>query len=370
MEENLVLSLGLGGVFAALTAGPLILLQVRRWGAPRARGLIAWAATAVYAAALFVYTTFPLPELTDAWCAAHEAGIAANPLDWVRDVLADPAGGRIHRAALRQGLLNVVFFLPFGVLGCWWATYGRVPRRVHGATAARIIAAGAATSALIEISQLTALFGLAPCRFRVADTSDLILNTAGAALGVAVAAPLLALAPDPATPDRLAPRPVRARRVALARGIDLAALLALPGAAAVAVTALTGAPGPDAAAGAARALVAAAVIGGQAVLAARRGGTLGLRHGWLRQAGTAPAGAVRVLLVQGAAAALLHGPMAAPGPVAALLAVDAAWSLARPGSAGLAGRLLGLRLVDERAGRSAAAAPAADPGEPARRGRA
>lgn len=72
---------------------------------------------------------------------------------------------------------NIALFLPVGLLGVvllgrsrWWLT----------------ILAGAATSALIELSQLVFL----PAR--VATAADVVANTAGAALGAALGVALLA----------------------------------------------------------------------------------------------------------------------------------------------------------------------------------
>lgn len=42
---------------------------------------------------------------------------------------------------------------------------------------------GLGASVLIEVTQFTALWGRYPCPYRQADLDDLLLNTAGAALG-------------------------------------------------------------------------------------------------------------------------------------------------------------------------------------------
>ena len=68
-----------------------------------------------------------------------------------------------------EAAANVVMFVPFGVLG------GLLVSRRHRAT---VVAAGCAVSAAIETSQLLFL------PTRVATVQDVVLNTAGAAVGI------------------------------------------------------------------------------------------------------------------------------------------------------------------------------------------
>ena len=68
-----------------------------------------------------------------------------------------------------EAAANVVMFVPFGVLG------GLLVSRRHRAT---VVAAGCAVSAAIETSQLLFL------PTRVATVQDVVLNTAGAAVGL------------------------------------------------------------------------------------------------------------------------------------------------------------------------------------------
>lgn len=49
-----------------------------------------------------------------------------------------------------------------------------------------VLLAGAAVSLLTETAQLTGIFGLYPCSYRLFDVDDLLLNTGGAGLGFAL----------------------------------------------------------------------------------------------------------------------------------------------------------------------------------------
>ena len=80
--------------------------------------------------------------------------------------------------ALLQIGMNIVFFVPLGFI------LGRFLR----AGLTRTALMGFAVSLLIETAQLTGIFHLYPCSYRLFDVDDLIWNTLGALLGYAVAA--------------------------------------------------------------------------------------------------------------------------------------------------------------------------------------
>lgn len=164
---------GVGLAIAAFV--PVVALRYRRAGRLTALDLVMLLAVAVYAMALWTYTLVPLPE-TDTF-----ACVTANthPFRFLVDIRR--AGGPLTTNwPFFQVAFNVVLFLP---LGFFLTVLAR--RGVVVATAI-----GAAVSSLIEFTQLTGLWGIYPCAYRMFDVDDIIVNTLGALVGALVGLPV------------------------------------------------------------------------------------------------------------------------------------------------------------------------------------
>jgi len=183
---------------------PGLVWHYRRYGRPSLARLVGLAMVCLYATAIVAYTTMPLPDSTGQWCQSHTANRNTTPLRFLVEILGTiEAVGR--RAALRsavflQAVLNVAFFVPFGVIGTRYLRWR--PTVVVGLAA--LVSAG------IEVTQALGIPFLYPCPYRVADVDDIILNTSGALLGVLLAPVLLWWMPSARSLSRgrLQPRPV------------------------------------------------------------------------------------------------------------------------------------------------------------------
>lgn len=157
---------------------PLLVWQYRRYGRFDGMRMLWTAAGFIYAAALVAFTVFPLPEFTPGYCAAYATEPLLDPLRFPRAIseLIQTEGLRaaLTSSVLWEFLLNMVLFIPFGL----------IVRRLFEWPRRTVLAAALGTSLLIELTQLTGNWGLAPCPYRFADTTDLFTNTAGAAIGL------------------------------------------------------------------------------------------------------------------------------------------------------------------------------------------
>src|SRR5690606_23791209 len=124
----------------------------------------------------------------------------------------DASGGLVGLMgdpALRQVVLNVAFFVPLGML----------VRHLFRLSPLWSTASGFAVSLLIELTQLTGIWWIYPCAFRLFDTDDLIANTLGAAIGAALA-PLLRFVPGQHSRPAGQPQPVRPLRRLTGMAVD------------------------------------------------------------------------------------------------------------------------------------------------------
>lgn len=203
------------GVFAVIFV-PALIVQYRRYGRVSARRLLGLSAVSVYAVALAAYVFLPLPERNSV-CSYGNIAFQKEPLAFVDDVLAQARQvGRLDALlswTVLQVLLNVALFVPFGI----------IVRRYLGRGIIVATLLGFATSAFIELTQWSAIWGLYPCNFRTGDVDDLIANTAGAFFGAVIAPAVLFWMPqtDQLTPHRTSPRPVTVWRRWLGMGLDV-----------------------------------------------------------------------------------------------------------------------------------------------------
>lgn len=221
-----------GVVLAVLLLVPFIYRSYRRRGELGLGATVLAFGFLVYGLALVAYTMLPMPDVTDAWCAAHPRFTHAqlDPLAILSDIRKYP--GTLRNPAVRQGVFNVVLFMPLGA-------FLRLYFRRRGVPT--VILTGFAVSLLIECTQLTGNWYLFPCPYRLFDVDDLITNTLGTALGVLGGPLLRRMYGTPALPAD-APRPVTTGRRLLGMVVDLLAvwLLGTAIAAAVSLAAFSG----------------------------------------------------------------------------------------------------------------------------------
>ncbi len=200
------MALGVAAVLLGVLIGfallvPFVALSFRRRGGLTAGRAVLWFTALVYFCALWTYTLLPLPDPDTIRC----AGVNLDLFAFFDDIAGAirPGGVAFSDPALLQLMLNVVLFVPLGffvrVLG------GR------GIVAAGLIGLG--VSAFIETTQLTGVWGLYPCAYRVFDVDDMLTNTIGALIGSVVGL----IVPKSRRgmsrlPDADLPRPITRRR--------------------------------------------------------------------------------------------------------------------------------------------------------------
>jgi glycopeptide antibiotics resistance protein len=185
---NAVVALLLGCVVAVLLFIPVAAVQYRRDGRLGANDLTVLVVAAVYGVALWTYTLLPLPDVGDYTCQHAQTQLMAFAGD-IRRAAAQAGyaglgtpGELLRNRAFLQLVLNVVLFLPFGPL-------------VRLITHRGVVVAtglGFAVSLLIEVTQLTGVWGVYPCAYRLFDVDDLLTNTLGAFVGAVVSYPYAA----------------------------------------------------------------------------------------------------------------------------------------------------------------------------------
>lgn len=170
-----VIALGIGAVVGVVLFVPFVAGAYRRRGHLSFWRFAAWAAALVYFWAIWTYTLLPLPDGPIEQCAPANADPRVLFVEIGKAV---NGGGNVflHPAAL-QLELNVLLFVPLGVFIRVLAARGWVVAT----------AVGFAVSLVVEVTQLTGVYGLYACAYRQFDVVDLMTNTAGALLGSVLA---------------------------------------------------------------------------------------------------------------------------------------------------------------------------------------
>jgi glycopeptide antibiotics resistance protein len=174
--QNAVVALVLGIPLSVVLLVPVAAVLYRREGRLAPAAIAQLVAGAVYFCALWAYTLLPTPPARElSTCAAPQLRPFAFVGDVIRLGIGSP-GAILHNAAILQVVLNVALFVPLGV---------GVRILLHrGVVVAGLL--GFAGSLLIEVTQLTGIYGIYSCAYRLFDVDDLIANTAGALVGALV----------------------------------------------------------------------------------------------------------------------------------------------------------------------------------------
>ncbi|SDR79881.1 VanZ like family protein [Brevibacterium siliguriense] len=184
---------------AVLAFVPFVAISYRRRGGLTFGHTLVWLAAAIYAMALWTYTLLPVPPADEITCAA----VQLRPFQFIADILSFDTGSvraLMTNPAVLQVALNVVLFVPLG----WFV------RQLAGRGIVVATMTGLAASALIEFTQITGIWGLYSCAYRVFDVDDLMMNTLGAVLGSL--ASLLLLRRREGLQEVDAPRPITVAR--------------------------------------------------------------------------------------------------------------------------------------------------------------
>ena len=151
----------------------------------------------LYFMAAFFLTLLPMPESRHNCTNWSGNGISLVPLQFVDDILREsrvdwsrPAtyAYLLKERAFLQAFLNLLLLMPlgvylryyFGARRAWWKA---------------LLIIGAVTL-FYEVTQLTGIYGIYDCPYRVFDVDDLMLNSVGGLIGFFIAPIILALFPS------------------------------------------------------------------------------------------------------------------------------------------------------------------------------
>ncbi|WP_309646832.1 VanZ family protein [Nocardioides sp.] len=164
--SNALLAIALGTVVAIVLLVPVAAYQYRLDGRLQPSDLAILLSGAVYGLALWTYTLLPVPPEGTYRCKGRQL----DPLGSIGTIDLGPPGALLRDPAFLQVALNVLLFVPLGY-------YVRQILK-RGVVVATLLGLG--TSLLIEVTQLTGVWSVYDCAYRLFDVDDLIVNTLGA----------------------------------------------------------------------------------------------------------------------------------------------------------------------------------------------
>jgi glycopeptide antibiotics resistance protein len=187
-------------VTTALYLFPLVVLVVmlpaafvsyRRRGRAGGWATVVFYSFVFYLLAIAMQTVIPLPS-SAAYCSGHTYASTPQlrPFYFV-EVVAQRARGHwspgaiLHNPAIWTTALNVVMLAPLGM----FLRYAQRMRLVP------TVLVGFGLSLFFELTQLTGLWFVYPCPYRLFSVDDLILNTAGVLIGWLITGPLAKVLP-------------------------------------------------------------------------------------------------------------------------------------------------------------------------------
>ncbi|MGW0895296.1 VanZ family protein [Saccharopolyspora sp. NPDC002578] len=195
---------------------PYVAREHRRRGELRPGTLLLFLAAVLYALGLVAYVLVPLPPVGPGFCDVFGelrpqwrpfAGFDGlrRPGDWAEltGLLADPA--------VQQFGFNIVLFVPLGMF------VRHLLREGFGGT----VLAGFMVSLGVELTQITGIWFLYPCPYRLFDVDDLMANTFGALVGALLARVLRLVPGQHSGTEPGSPRPVGTYRRLLGMGCDV-----------------------------------------------------------------------------------------------------------------------------------------------------
>lgn len=184
-------------IIALLVVLPAAVVSYRRRGRAGGWTTLVFYAFLFYLLAAFMQTVIPLPRDPAAYCAGqtYASDPQLRPFYFVevvqQRISGQSLGALLHNPTLWSTGLNVVLLLPLGFF----------LRYLVGTRFLPAVALGFGASLIFELTQLTGLWFIYPCAYRLFSVDDLILNTFGAALGWLLAGPVGRLLPA-LEPDR------------------------------------------------------------------------------------------------------------------------------------------------------------------------
>lgn len=155
---------------AFLLTLPLLLVQYIKYHRLPVRRVFLNYLFMLYAIGLFfAFTLFPLPDFAEFCKNQTHHFVEYIPFHSISDIVKD------GKSAIFQVLMNVAFFLPYGVF----------LRNLYGKKLKSAFVIFICSSLLIETMQLTHIFGLLPCQYRIFDVDDVLANVSGGLIGFA-----------------------------------------------------------------------------------------------------------------------------------------------------------------------------------------
>jgi glycopeptide antibiotics resistance protein/uncharacterized RDD family membrane protein YckC len=171
---------------------PVAVVSYRRRGRAGGWTTLVFYSFLFYMVAAFLQTIIPLPR-DGSYCTAHSYASTPQlrPFYFVEVIQQRARGHWDLVSIMRNGVLwstalNVVLLVPMGILLRYTTRMG-----VIAATAI-----GFGVTLFFELTQLTGLWFIYPCAYRLFSVDDIMLNTVGAFIGAVIGGPLKKVLPE------------------------------------------------------------------------------------------------------------------------------------------------------------------------------
>lgn len=187
------------GVLGYLLVIPWLVFSYRKYGY-----FSLWASIVVYSFIFYMFSALflvllPLPTTrnTCAFQSPDTIYYSLKPFTFIRDTVksssiiwSQPRSyiQIFNQSAFWQAAFNFLLLLPFGVYLRYFFKEKRYWKRA--------LALGFSLSLFYEITQVTGIYGIYKCPYRLFDVDDLMLNSTGALFGFLIAPVILALFPS------------------------------------------------------------------------------------------------------------------------------------------------------------------------------